>query len=136
MRHIPGIAAIALLITAPALAASGGPIAVELNAAETVQNRCRIAFLVENKDDTAIESLKLDLAVFNREGVVQRRLVTEMGPVRKMKTIVRTFEIDGECGQIGAILVNDVTACVPGDPGACLDRLTLSSRAKDIKLYK
>ena len=125
----------ALLLAAPAHAAPDNSIVVELNSAETAQGKCRVAFVVDNKGD-AIESLKLDLAVFNREGIVQRRLVTEMGPLRKAKTIVRTFDLEGECGAIGSILVNDVSACTPGEPGACLDRLALSSRAPGIRLYK
>jgi hypothetical protein len=140
MHHRPGLALAALLLAAlvltPARGAQDDSINVELNSVEGAQSRCRMAFVIDNKDETALESLKLDLAVFNRDGVVQRRIVIEMGPVRRAKTMVRTFEIDGECGQIGSILVNDVTACAPGEPAACLDRLTLSSRVSGIRLYK
>lgn len=131
------LAAIVLLgMIRPALAGSGDPIQVELNAIESVQSRCRLSFVVENKSEGAIESLKLDLAVFGREGTIQRRLVVEMGPVRGAKTMVRTFELDGDCAQIGSILVNDVTACTPGGPDACLDRLALSSRVPNVRLFK
>src|SRR5712691_9593550 len=82
---------------------------VELNAAETADNRCRLTFLVENKKDTGLDSIKLDLAVFNREGIIHRRMATELGPVRAAKTNVRTFLLDGNCDQIGSILVNDIT---------------------------
>lgn len=112
------------------------PITVELNAAEPAQNKCRVAFVIANKGATAIESLKLDLAIFNRDGVVQRRIVTEMAPLRRAKTIVKTFELENECGHIGSILVNDVTACTPGDAATCLDRLMPSSKVNEIKFYK
>jgi hypothetical protein len=59
-----------------------------------------------------------------------------MGPVRAAKTVVRTFIVDIDCPQLGAVLVNDVTACAPGEPGACLDGLGLSSRVKALRLYK
>jgi hypothetical protein len=139
----PGLAAcvlwlplIALLtMTAPTSAATGDPIRVELNAADSVQGRCRLSFVIENKGEAAIESLKLDLAVFGRDGVIQRRLVTEMGPVRGAKTIVKAFELDTECGQIGSILVNDVTACAPMAPEACLERLALSSHVPNVRLF-
>src|SRR5258708_3546080 len=98
-----------LTMTSPVWAAAGDPIRVELNAAESVQSRCRLSFVIENKSEAAIESLKLDLAVFGRDGVIQRRLVTELGPVRGAKTIVQAFELDTECGQVGSILVNDLT---------------------------
>jgi hypothetical protein len=109
---------------------------LELNATETVKDRCQITFLIENKSSHTIESLKLDLAVFNPEGVIQRRMITEMGPVRGKRTNVRTFSTEGECGQIGAILVNDVTACTPGETNACMDGLALSSKVKNVRLYK
>jgi hypothetical protein len=125
-----------LLIAAAAHAAPNDPIRVELNLAESVQSKCRLSFLIENKSDTPIERLTPDLAVFNREGIIQRRLVAEMGPVYRSKTIIKTFEIEGECGQIGSILVNDITACTPGDPGLCLDRLVLSSRVPNISLFR
>jgi hypothetical protein len=124
-----------LTMTAPASAGSGDPIRVELNAADSVQGRCRLSFVIENKGEAAIESLKLDLAVFGRDGVIQRRLVTEMGPVRGAKTIVKAFELDTECGQIGSILVNDVTACAPMAPEACLERLALSSHVPNVRLF-
>jgi hypothetical protein len=125
-----------LLIASPVLSAPNEPIRVELNLAESVQNKCRLSFLIENKSETPIERLTPDLAIFNREGIIQRRLVAELGPVYRSKTIIRTFEIEGECGQIGSILVNDVTACTPGDPGLCLDRLVLSSRVPSISLFR
>ena len=125
-----------LLIASSARSAPNDPIRVELNLAESVQNKCRLSFLIENKSETPIERLTPDLAIFNREGIIQRRLVAEMGPVYRSKTIIKTFEIEGECGQIGSILINDITACSPGDPGACLDRLALSSRVPNITLFR
>jgi hypothetical protein len=130
-------ACLALLgFTAAAYAAPDKAIRIELNAAEVVQNRCRLSFVIENKNDTAIESLKLDLDVFGKDGGIQRRLVTEMAPLRPAKTIVKAFDIDGDCAPIASILVNDVTACAPGPADACLDRLTLESRLSTIRLFK
>jgi hypothetical protein len=59
-----------------------------------------------------------------------------MGPVRSGRTIVKTFAIDTKCAQVGAVLVNDVTACTPGEPNACLDGLALFSRVNNVRLYK
>jgi hypothetical protein len=109
---------------------------IELNSAESADNRCRLNFVVENKSRVAIESMKLDLVVFGTDGGILRRLVTDMGPVRAIKTVVRVFVFDDECRQMAAILVNDVAACTPGEPGACLDGLGLSSRIKTLRFYK
>jgi hypothetical protein len=126
-------------VPAAALAApneSADPIRVELNSAESAQGRCRMSFVIENKGETAIDSLKLDFAVFGTNGVVQRRLVAELGPLRRAKTVVKAFEIEGDCASIGSLLVNDVTACAPGDAGACLDRLVLASRLSNVRFFK
>jgi hypothetical protein len=108
----------------------------ELNSIEGADNRCRLNFVIENKSDVALESMKLDLVAFGTDGSILRRLLTEMGPVRSTKTMVRTFAVDADCKQIGSILVNDVTACTSGEPGACLDGLALSSRLQALRLYK
>jgi hypothetical protein len=119
------------------VAAADPAIHIELNAAETVQpDHCRLSFVVQNSADSAIDTLKLDLALFNREGTINRRVIVELGPLRAAKTIVRTFNVEADCGQIGSILVNDVTACAPGEPGGCVDRLTLSSRLSAIRFFK
>lgn len=109
---------------------------IELNAAVTQDGKCRLTFVIENKTDKAIDSLKLDLMTFDPEGIAYKRLVTEMGPVRPSKTMVRIFLVEGECSHIGSVLVNDVTGCAPDDATACLDGLTLSSRVKGVRLYK
>ena len=119
-----------------ALAAAAEPIRIELNLAEDVQGKCRLSFVIENKSETAIESLKPDLVIFNREGVIARRLVAEMGPVNRAKTIIRTFEIENDCGEISSILINTLVACTPRDPADCVDVLVVSSRTPGIVLYK
>lgn len=131
-----------LAVLAGPLAAVAAPsepadaIRVELNAAESVQNRCRLSFVIENKGEAAIDSLKLNFAVFGTNGVVQRRLVAELGPLRRAKTLVKAFEIEGDCTSIGSLLVNDVTVCTPGEVGACLDRMVLTSRLSNVRLFK
>jgi hypothetical protein len=128
----------ALLSIGVATIASADPaIHIELNAAEAVQqDHCRLSFVVQNNAESAIDTLKLDLALFDREGKINRRMIVEIGPLRAAKTIVRTFSVETDCGQISSILLNDVTACTPGDPGGCLDRLTLSSRPPTIRFFK
>jgi hypothetical protein len=124
---------IAIATLTPALAED---MSVELNALENTDNRCRLTFVIENKGKAAVESLKLDLALFNTEGAVYRRMLVDMAPVRPAKTIVKTFSTEGDCAQLGSLLVNEVTACQPGDPATCQDQLSLSSRVKNVKFFK
>ena len=138
-RHTLGLLrALAMLgVLLPLCAfAANEKVLVELNSADSADNRCRLNFVIQNKSDVALESMKLDLVAFGTDGGILRRLLTEMGPVRAAKTVVRTFAVDADCRQIGSILVNDVTACAPGEPGACLDGLALSSRLQAMRLYK
>jgi hypothetical protein len=110
---------------------------IELNSIEgSSDNRCRLNFVIQNKSDVAMETLKLDLVVFGTDGGILQRFLAEMGPARAAKTTVRPFQADADCRQLGAILVNDVTACAPGEPGACLDGLGLSSRLQALRFYK
>src|SRR6476661_3446964 len=131
-----GVWVAALCVLGSAVAHAQDIARLELNAAENVDNRCRLTFLIENKTAAAIDSIKLDLALFNTEGVIQRRMVTEMGPVRAKRTNVRTFPTEVDCLKLGSILVNDVTTCAPEEPSACMDGLDLSSRVTTIRLYK
>jgi hypothetical protein len=109
---------------------------VELNSIEAAENRCKVNFVAENKAAVQLDSMKLDLVFFGTDGAIIRRYIFDIGPVRAMKTVVRNFLVDAECRQLGGILVNDVTACAPGEPGACLDSLVLSSRLQGVRLYK
>lgn len=135
MRRQLGLALALSALLATAATAATPRLHVELNNIETSGNQCRITFVIENKAKDALQSLKLDLAVFNPQRIVERRLVVELGPVRAAKTVVKTFALDNNCNQVGSILVNDVT-CSPGAPDSCLDNLDLSSRLKDVKFFK
>ena len=126
----------ALLAVATLTPALAEDMQVELNALESTENRCRMTFVIENKGKAAVDSLKLDLVLFNTEGAVYRRMVVDMAPVRAAKTVVKAFVTEGECAQMSKVLVNEVTACRPGDAAACQDQLALSSRVKSVRLYK
>jgi hypothetical protein len=126
--------ALGLLGVFPAAAADYN-IRVELNTFESTDTHCRMTFVIENKS-ASLETLKLDLVVFNTESIVYRRIITEMGPVGTGRTIVKIYQVEGKCAQLGAVLVNDVTACIPGKPAECLDGLALSSRIQNVRLYK
>jgi len=135
MRVQLTVTLLAMLAFGTAAAAAPARVHVELNNVEASGPQCRVTFVVDNRAKDSLDSLKLDLAVFNAQRIVQRRLIAELGPVRGNKTVVKTFALDGGCGEIGSILVNDVT-CTLGTPDVCLDGLDLSSRLKDVKLFK
>jgi hypothetical protein len=135
-RLLTMLLSLAPMMAAAAPAPSENPIPLELNAATNIQNRCNLSFVIENKSETPIETLKLDLGIFSRDGIIQSRVNVELGPVLRMKTMIKGFVIDGDCTQIGSILVNDIAACSPGEPNFCLERLLLSSRVQSVRLFK
>ena len=88
-----------------------------------------------NRTETALERLSLDLVVFDTDGVIDRRLAVELGPVAPGRTQVKVFDMAGlDCGRVARVLMNDVLACVPdrvGEAGRCDAALRVSGRDVD-----
>ncbi|MGQ0457091.1 MAG: hypothetical protein ACT4OU_08515 [Hyphomicrobium sp.] len=115
----------------PQTAAADEPgLALELNKLEPIDKGCRAYVVVTNKTDSTYEAFKLDLVLFQNDGVIGRRFSLDLAPVRPQKKAVKLFEIDGmACDKIGQFLINDVIDCKV-DQGAtpnCLRRLSTSS---------
>jgi len=121
----------------PALAQDGGgekqvPIKLQLNKAETAGDACRMTLVVDNSRGGALKSYKVDLFAFDSEGVAQKRVAVELGPLPPRKTVVKIFDFPGiACNKVGRVLLNDVLACDGGDSAreACLERTETDSKA-------
>ncbi|WP_373319197.1 Tat pathway signal protein [Methylobacterium gnaphalii] len=112
-------------------AAAGPTMRLELNRLEPAGENCRTYLLVDNGKGSALKSLKVDLFAFDTEGVAQKRLAVELGPVQERKTVVRLFDFPGiACPKIGRVLLNDVLACEGGEASreSCLERIDTSSK--------
>jgi hypothetical protein len=126
-RRVWLAACVVPLLDVPAFAA---PINIELNRFEPVGANCRATLVVQNTEPKALDTLKVDLVMFDTGGIVAKRMLVELGPIARSKTIVKLFDIaDLVCERIGRVLLNDVPACSSGDPSACLDAVATSSRA-------
>ncbi len=120
--------------TLPALA-EDPPVVVELNRLEERGADCRAYLLLDNRGKTAFEAFKLDLVVFDRGGVIARRLALEVGPLRAEKKGVKVFDLSGlACPEVSSILVNDVIEC-GGKDRDCVGLMQVQSRG-DVKLTK
>ena len=114
---------------------SAQEIKLELNKLEPQPetNACRVYLVFDNSAGPAIEALQLDLILFDRDGVIARRLAVDTAPLRASKTTVKLFDIpDLACTDIRRVLINEVLECRDAD-GAhadCIERLTLSTRAE------
>ena len=118
-----------LALSGPVSAQDG--LKIELNKLEPVEDACRAYVIFENHSESAFESLKLDLVMFNADGVINKRLAVEGAPLPQGKTSVKLFDIkDVDCEQISKILLNDVLSCngPDGELGDCLTGIETVSR--------
>ncbi|WP_425450047.1 Tat pathway signal sequence domain protein [Virgifigura deserti] len=105
---------------------------VELNKLEEMGGACCAYLLFENATESAFDALKLDLVMFDPDGVIAKRLAVEGAPLPAGKTSVKLFDIQGlACAEIGQILLNDLIACQDsqGARTDCAGLLAPSSRA-------
>jgi len=118
-------------VVAAAQDSKPAPLKLELNRLEQAGDACRTYLLVDNTRGPALKSLKVDLFAFDTDGVAQKRLAVELGPVQERKTVVRLFDFPGlACAKIGRVLLNDVLTCEGGDANreTCLERIETDSK--------
>jgi hypothetical protein len=103
---------------------------IELNKLEGSDKGCRAYMVVNNPGETAYQSFKIDLVLFQTDGVIGRRFSIDLAPLRPKKKSVKLFEIDGiQCDKIGSLLINDVMDCKAdaGPVSGCLESLKTST---------
>ncbi len=103
---------------------------LELNKLIPAENGCRMLMVVDNRSGGALSVIKLDLVFFQPDGIIGKRIVLDLAPVRAAKRGVKAFDIDRlQCDGIGSILINDVIDCRAdsGPASDCLNRLRTTS---------
>ena len=126
---VAGLMIAVFAITSPALAEDKG-LEVQLNKLEPQDAACRAYFVVDNKTTAAYDALKLDLVLFQTDGVIGKRLLVNLAPVKPEKRVIKQFDFSGmACDQVGSILVNDVPECTASSAPVsdCISGLTLTS---------
>jgi hypothetical protein len=120
------------LALAPAQAADVPALAVELNKLETYEKGCRSYVVITNTSETGYQAVKLDLVLFQPDGIISRRFAVDLAPLKAAKTTVKLFDIEGlACDKIASLLVNDVLECRSdaGPVADCLSLMALTSVA-------
>lgn len=149
--RIPSAAILAALLLAPTMAkaestqpaAERALVAAELNRADTVENGCRLSFVIRNGTNYDFTSLQWDLVTFDPDGLIAARMAAELAPLTADKTSVKQFDIqDFDCDRIARLLLNDISRCKTKGPSGearvrhdCLGLIELSSRT-GIELFK
>lgn len=103
---------------------------VELNKLEASDKGCRAYMVLDNPGESSYQSFKIDLVLFQTDGVIGKRFSIDLAPLKPKKKSVKLFEIDGvHCDKIGSFLVNDVMECKAdsGPLSNCLENLKAST---------
>lgn len=130
-RGLVELGAFALMIIGAPVAMAADSIDIELNKFENREGACRAYLVFENNTATTFTEFKLDLVMFNPDGIIAKRLALDAAPLRAEKTSVKLFDIDGlACADIGRILINDVMGCrdSSGHRADCVGLVTPASR--------
>ncbi|MBR9862723.1 MAG: hypothetical protein GYB24_04700 [Rhodobacteraceae bacterium] len=117
--------------TAPDTAAK--TLSVELNAAETVENSCKVTFVITNSLGSAIDKLVYEAVLFDTSGKVDRLTLFNFGSLPENRARVRQLVVPGtQCDGLGRVLFNGANACEGAsvDPAACDAGLKPSSRTE------
>ncbi|MFA5950185.1 MAG: hypothetical protein WC807_07870 [Hyphomicrobium sp.] len=128
LASMAGAASLSLL--AQSAYAAGPALSVELNKLEAQGNGCRAYVVVQNDSQTQFQSLKLDLVLFQQDGIIGRRFAIDLAPLKAQKRTVKLFDLEGiACDKIGSLLINDVVECKAdtGPVDDCLGGMTVKS---------
>jgi len=131
MLKLPLIAlTAALCLAVPVFAQVEPGVSLELNDLSPTDAGCRATFVAANTLDTDIERMALEMALFDREGIIERIVTLEFADLTQGRTKVLQFVLDGlDCADLGRVLVNTASACDgPAEQSTCLDALTTSAR--------
>ncbi|MBN8997219.1 MAG: hypothetical protein J0H63_08595 [Rhizobiales bacterium] len=128
------LAAAWLALSPAALAAEAGRIGLELNDLQPAdKGGCRAVFVLKNDIGKALDKMTLRVVAFDAKGKASLFLSLDVGALPVGKTRVLRFDLGDKlaCGDVGRMVLDDVTACEGGDldPPACLAAIALSSRA-------
>ncbi|MCA8927246.1 MAG: hypothetical protein KDC18_04200 [Alphaproteobacteria bacterium] len=122
-----------MVLWAGSAAADDGAIKIELNSIAVRNDVCQVFIRVGNQSDIAYSAFKIDLAFFDKDGIINDRVLVDLAPLRAHKTSIHVFDMpDLDCGTVGEVLLNDITECqaeAPAEtPADCFGAVTLSSR--------
>ena len=120
------------------LVAAEPELLIELNKLEDTEQGCRSLFLFDNATGHELNRFRVDLILFDQEGVYAKQLLLDMAPLHEDKKVMASFLLaEQSCDSIGSILVNDLPWCENGSGAEldCVPLLKVESRT-DVPLEK
>ena len=122
---------VAITLLTSAAQAANTEVSIQLNKLEPNGGACRAYLVLENGTARSFEALKLDLVMFDTDGIVAKRLAVQTAPLAAGKTSLKVFDMTGlSCERVGRLLLNDVMDCMDADGARddCLGLLSASQR--------
>jgi hypothetical protein len=108
-------------------------LSLELNGAQSSEKGCRLTFVIVNGLGADLAKAAFEVALFNKDGVVDRLTVLDFKDLPSGKTKVTRFDLPGtECSGISRILINNATECAGKgiEPNACMKDLKTDTKAR------
>jgi len=106
---------------------------IELNKIEDTEEGCRSLFVFDNRTGHQLNRFRVDLILFDRDGIYKKQLLLDMAPLYADKKTVASFLLgEDSCAGIGSILVNDIPQCLDGvgHQVDCLAYLQVDSKSE------
>jgi hypothetical protein len=129
------LAFVATLLFVPCVQAQQSDISkglsLELNTAETVQNACKLTFVITNGHMQQVDQAIFETVLFNPAGQVSVITLFDMGALPPGLPRVRQFVVpEVACEDLGRVLINGVSTCTGAQlpEAACTKGLAISTR--------
>ena len=110
---------------------AAGKIILQLNKLELGENACNAYMVVDNQSSEPLKELKIDIYLFDKQGIVLEGVALQFTEVRAEGEMVVPFELPAvACDEIGRVLLNKVLVCTDASGAAvdgCADLLVASS---------
>ena len=106
---------------------------LQLNSVQTIENSCRITFVVDNQTEKDISELVFETVLFSQQGEVIFFTLFDFGEVPYGIPRVRQFDVPSySCEDVNQVLINGIDKCVFSNIGVeeCRLKLETSSRSK------
>ena len=108
-----------------------GHLSIELNAAQSVEQGCKLSFVISNSHLDTIGKAVFETVIFDANGQVSRLTLFDFGALPSGRPRVRQFVVPGaSCDGIGQVLFNGAATCDGLADQGCVKGLSVSSRTK------
>ncbi len=127
-----GLVCASAILAGPVFAQDGA-LTIELNQAADNGGACRMTYVITNATGVEVSSASYEMAVYGKDGAVNKLVVLDFGKLVPSHTQVVQFDLpDTGCKDISRISVNDpAVACdvaAGGSATLCSDKRSLQSK--------